>query len=439
MSRYILRFFRFIQNPSSYFGALQYAFFGKLQVIRLYRRYWLPMLVKIVRRKKKINIIFLAMNPDMWRYDGVYRKFANDARFNPIIVTAMRNIPDIDVRIEEQEIMVSYFAKRGFSIVRGYNSAIGKWINLDELRPDIIFHTQPYTRIVERTFEFFNHLKALHCYAPYSFQLSNVLWNWDNDLQQYCWKIFYVGNMQLEQCKRFSRIGNCNAVPAGYCFEEEYQESVADIESANSIWCNDSRKRIIWAPHHSIRPNEMFKVSSFLEIADLMIKLRDEYKDRVVFAFKPHPVLKTKLSDMWGDSRADAYYADWANAENSFDAQGDYHALFAGSDAMIHCSGSFIVEYLYTGKPVAYVYSKTRNPPDIGPIGHAALQAHYPLRSEADIRKFIDDVVLGGCDSMSDIRNEVAGKYLKSPNGKTFSENVYESIVLGLDKTCQIH
>lgn len=432
VQRVIRAFARFVRNPKPYFCVLPYRVLGSMTAIRFYRRFILPCLVRRLKQKGKINVVFLAMNPDMWKYDGVCRKMASDARFSPVIVTAMRNVADMRLRVQEQETMVSYFEARGFNVVRGYDVKKKKWINLKKKRPDIIFHSQPYDQVIDRSFAFYNHLTALHCYSPYSFQLSDVEWNWNNTLQQYCWKNFYVSNAQLEQCDRISRVGKVNAVAVGYSMEEEYAESTKDVDAANAAWNNDSRKRVIWAPHHSIKTEEMFKVSSFLEIADLMIKLRDEYKDRVVFAFKPHPVLKTKLSDVWGACRADAYYANWANAENSFDAQGDYHALFAGSDAMIHCSGSFIVEYLYTCKPVAYVYSKTRNPPDIGPIGDAALQAHYPMHSEADIRKFIDDVVLGGFDSMRDIRNEVACKYLKSPNGKTFSENVYESIVNGL-------
>lgn len=436
ISRIITLFFRFLRNPHPYLDVWPYKFFGDIRVIRFYRKFVLPFLSWRVKHKKRINIVFLAMNPDMWKYDKVYRLLANDNRFNPIIVTAMRNIPNMELRLQEQETMMSYFLSNGYNAVRGYNLDKKKWINLKKLRPDIIFHTQPYSRIIERSLEFFNHLNALHCYSPYSFQISNVGWNWDNNLQQYCWKIFYVCEMHLEQSERFSRVGKVNAVAAGYCLEEEYAESAKDTVIASAAWKNDSRKRIIWAPHHSIQEREMFKVSSFLEIADLMVKLREEYREKIVFAFKPHPVLKTKLYELWGAERADAYYDDWAKAENAFDAQGDYKALFAGSDAMIHCSGSFIVEYLYTGKPVAYVYSKTRNPPDIGLIGDAALNAHYPMHSETDIRHFIDEVVLGGHDNMAHIRKSVADKYLKSPNGKMFSENVYETILEGLGKKC---
>lgn len=436
IGRFLGMFVRFLRNPRPYLDVWPYKFFGDIRVIRFYRKFVLPFLVWRVQHKKRVNVVFLAMSPDMWKYDRVYCKLANDARFKPVIVTAMRNIPNMELRLQEQETMISYFSEKGYNVIRGYDLTTKRWIDLGRLKPDIIFYTQPYDKGIERSLEFFHHLSALHCYSPYSFQLSNVDWNWNNNLQQYCWKIFYVGNMHREQSERLSRIGDQNVVLSGYSLEEEYAEVVKDTASANAAWKNDGRKRIIWAPHHSIMDKEGFKVSSFLEVADLMVKLREEYRDKIVFAFKPHPVLKTKLYFVWGVERTNAYYDGWAKAENAFDAQGDYKALFAGSDAMIHCSGSFIVEYLYTGKPVAYVYSKTRNPPDLGPIGDAALDAHYSMYSEADMRRFIEDVVLDGNDTMADIRKSVADKYLRSPNGKMFSENVYESILEGLGKKC---
>lgn len=436
----IRKLFRFIRRPLPYFKVMPYKFCGMGGAIAFYRKLILPRVVAKVRRKaqrgEKVNVLFLAMNPDMWKYDRVYRRFADDSRFAPTIVTAMRNIKDMDVRIEEQDAMVSYFTALGYNAIKGYDTSKKRWIDLKALKPDIIFHTQPYDRIIEKSFEYLNHLYALHCYSPYLFQQSEATWNWDNNLQQYCWKIFYPGKTQLEQAARISRVGTDNVVASGYCFEEEYAESAENVAAADKAWRNDRRKRIIWAPHHSISLFEWFKVSSFLEISDLMVRLREDYKDKVVFAFKPHPILRTKLYQIWGRDKTDLYYETWSNSENSFDAQGDYHALFAGSDAMIHCSGSFIVEYLYTGKPVAYVYSKTRKPPDFGPIGIAALEAHYPMHSEADIRRFIEGVVIGGEDTMATARRKVYDMYLRSPNGRPFSENVYRSILEGLEIEC---
>ena len=108
--------------------------------------------------------------------------------------------------------------------------------------------------------------------------------------------------------------------------------------------------------------------------------------------------------------------------------------MFLGSDAMIHCSGSFIVEYHYTGKPVQYVYSKARNSPDLGKIGDEALRVHYHAHSIEDIDRFIQQVVIEGHDTMQKERQNFASTYLKSPNGKMFSENVVQDILHELGK-----
>ena len=430
---------RFLINPRSCFFKLKLYLLEKRWVIKVYHRLIIPFIISRVRRKRRINVVFLAMSPDMWKYDVVYRKLVKDSRFNPVILTVMRKIPNMELRLQEQDVMVDYFTKRCFNVICGYDTAKKKWIDLKALKPDILFYTQPYVGVIESSFEYYNFLSCLICYTPYSFQYGEIDWEWNNTLQQYCWKLFYVNESNLQLCGKYSRIGSANATAVGYSLEEEYWESARDRDAANAAWKMDGRKRIIWAPHHSILEREMFKVSSFLEIADLMVTIREQYKDRIIFAFKPHPVLKTKLYDVWGRERTDLYFDDWAKSQNSFDAQGAYKALFSGSDAMIHCSGSFIVEYLYTGKPVAYVYSKVRNPPQFSIVGNAALEAHYSMHDEADIRRFIDKVVLGGNDTMADIRKKVADKYLRSPNGKMFSENVYGAILEGLGKRCLTH
>lgn len=431
--KYFLKFLRVIRNPKPYVAVFPYHFWRTNYVVKFYRKFLLPHLIRRIKKKNKVTVIFLPMNVSMWRYDDVYRRFAADSRFSPIVVTAVRNMPDVQQQIAEQATLLEFFSAKGYTVIPGLDVKSHQWLNLRSLKPDIIFYTQPYDGCIDKSLEYYNNLNSLICYTPYSFQLSETEWGWNNTLQQYCWKMFYVGADHLQTCRRLLRVGAENAVAAGYGFEEEFEASRKNLVELNRVWRDDKRKRIIWAPHHSINENEMFKVSSFLEIADLMVELRSEYKDKVIFAFKPHPILKMKLDKLWGAEKADAYYKGWAEADNSFDAQGDYHALFAGSDAMIHCSGSFIVEYLYTGKPVAYVYSKTRNPPSIGHVGDAALVAHYPIHNEKDIRAFLDNVVLEGKDTMCDIRRKVADKYLKSPNGKMFSENVYKSIVDGLE------
>lgn len=396
-------------------------------VLWLYRRLVLPLIIRRVRARRTINVVFLAINPDMWRYDGLFRKLLEDARFKPTVLTAMRNNDSEAMLVDEQERMVAYFGAKGYPVIRGYDASTRKWLDLDSLEPDFVFHAQPYRDIYKNpAYDFYRHLSALHGYAPYSFQMCKAAWNWNNPLQNYAWRQFLVGPYQLGISREMSNVKGRNATAAGYSMSEELKE--VRREEAELAWRGDQRKRVIWAPHHSVGDWEMFRVSSFLEIADEMLKIREEYKDRVLFAFKPHPVLKEKLQRVWGPVRTAEYWAKWEESEDAIDAQGDYHALFVGSDALIHCSGSFIVEYLMTEKPVQYVFSKNWNPPELGEIGEAALGAHYAAHSTADIRRFLDETVLGGKDPKTAERRSVIDKYLVSPDGRSFSEILYREM-----------
>lgn len=432
--RRILEILTTPHNPRNVVMFLFHWLLGSTFVVACYRALILPRVVRRVKANGKVRVVFLPMNCAMWRYGGVYRRMLNDPRFEPVIVTAPRIIQPKESFVREQCELVSYFQSQGVQVVVGYNEKLDRWIDLRALGPDVMFYTQPYDGLLPKEFEYWHNLRSLVCYAPYSFQFNKVGWNWDNALQNYAWRHYVSLPHHVELCRPFSRIRARNAMPVGYFFEEEYQDALMDRALLDKVWRGDRRKRVIWAPHHSVEAGASFKTSAFFEICDEMVRLREKYRDKIVFAFKPHPMLRDNLHQRWGKERTEAYYADWANAENSFLDDGAFIPLFAGSDAMIHCSGSFIVDYIYTGKPVQYVYCKDRNAPDFGEIGDAALKAHYPAHDVADIERFFEDVVLAGNDSMKKQREDVYQKYLKSPNGKTFSENVVEDILKGLGK-----
>lgn len=408
--------------------------------VRFYQRVLLPRLVRrkqVAVRTRPLKVCFYAMNLDMWRYGDVYRRFAQDPRFAPCVVTAPAFYQPESDRVAVQERMVKAFEAQGMRVVRGYDAEHHRALSIASLHPDLIFYTQPYDKCIDASLEFHHAWGALHCYAPYSFQLSRVEWGWNNNLQNYCWKQFFVNEAHLRIAQEVALAQGRNMVAAGYCVEEEQVAARADHAACEAAWRNDPRKRVIWAPHHSIGEKDLFRVSSFLEICDLMVELREAYRDKIIFAFKPHPVLKARLYERWGWEKTDAYYAGWAAADNAFDAQGNYRYLFAGSDAMIHCSASFILEYLYADKPVQYVYSKTRQTSsDWGEVGAAALSVHVPAHEPDDIRRFLDETVLGGRDELKAAREAFVRTSLKSPNGRMFSQNVYEEVLKGLGLSC---
>lgn len=432
--RRILRVLATPHNPRNVALFFLHWLMGSTLVVAFYRALILPRVVRRVKACGRVRVVFLPMNCAMWRYGEVYRRMKADSRFDPVIVTAPRIIQPKNSFVREQRELTTYFQSHGVQVVVGFDERQDRWINLSTLKPDVVFYTQPYDGLLPKELEYWHNLRSLVCYAPYSFQFNKVGWNWDNALQNYAWRHYVSLPHHVELCRSFSRVQACNAVSVGYFFEEEYHAALAERILLEKVWRGDRRKRVIWAPHHSIVTGAEFKTSAFLEVYAEMLRLRDKYHEKVVIAFKPHPMLRNNLYQYWGRDKTEAYYADWDNAENSFLDEGSFIPLFAGSDAMIHCSGSFIVDYIYTGKPVQYVYCKDRNAPDFGEIGDASLRAHYPAHEIADVEKFIEDVVLNGNDPMRKQREDVYGRYLKSPNGKTFSENVIEDILVGLGR-----
>jgi hypothetical protein len=61
-------------------------------------------------------------------------------------------------------------------------------------------------------------------------------------------------------------------------------------------------------------------------------------------------------------------------------------------------------------------------------FGKKAYGLHYLGKDEADIRRFIDEVVLGDHDPMRPQREQFFRDYLLPPGGKSVAQNMLEDI-----------
>ena len=159
-----------------------------------------------------------------------------------------------------------------------------------------------------------------------------------------------------------------------------------------------------------------------------MLHLADKYKEDISIVFKPHPLLMTKLYQVWGQERTDDYYARWAYGKNTQLVTGDYISLFINSDAMIHDCGSFTIEYLYTKKPVMYLINDEHHSDQLNEFDKMAFNLHYKGRCEDDIESFINNVIKG-IDKMKNERLKFYDDYLIPPNGTSASDNIIHAIL----------
>lgn len=380
-----------------------------------------PINVKRIRKKKKINIVFLVMNLSMWKYDRLYNLLLEDQRFNPIIVLAPRLNQNTEGRIFDVKQMLNYFKPRGYQVIIGYDKDSEHTFDLKSLEPDIFFYTQPQLVKLALSFKFWyiHFPKVLVAHVPYDYKITAYKADYDLLLHNVAWRLYYPNEAHKDDAFRLSRIKAKNVVVTGYPMEDEYKRKFE-----KDPWGEDKRKRIIWAPHHSVNSSDDLDFSTFLEVSELMRTLAVTFCESCIFAFKPHPILKSKLYDRldWGKAKTEEYYAFWANSSNTMLQEGYYVDLFLYSDALIHDCSSFTVEYLYTKKPVMYLNNKMHN---LSCFGQEAYRTHYIPSSFDEIKDFIENVVIRNEDPLKEKRQTFYNRYLISSNHHTASENIY--------------
>lgn len=391
--------------------------------------------IRHLRKKEVINIIFLPMNVAMWKYQGLYDLLRKDKRFCLYVFLAPATSFSYDSKCKDLQEMRSYFKEHNTPFI-DYELEIGKEpVDIrNEVDPDILFYTQPYETVVDDCYQFMHFEEKLLCHIPYAISArDNNHYNNNMRFNNIAWKLYYQTIESYELARRFSYNHGQNVVVVGYPSADDYV-----LPAKTDPWKNKDRtiKRIIWAPHFTITKGLGFsQVSNFLNLAEYMRLLATEYADKVTIAFKPHPRLYSELVKHpdWGEHRTKEYYDFWTNSPTTQLETGDFTDLFKGSDAMIHDSGSFTVDYLYFGKPVLY------DNPDIegakvtaNETGKAAYDVHYKVTCNDDIRRFIDDVVIAGNDPMKEQREEYYNKYLRPPGGKSVAQNIYDDLIKSL-------
>ena len=268
----------------------------------------------------------------------------------------------------------------------------------------------------------YHYRDKLTCYVPYGFSSLNMKGvNYDLIFHNLVGLHFVETDIHKQLAAQYARNKGENVVVTGYPGTEVFLRS--DYTPKN-VWKEQpvSKKKVIWAPHHTIDSN--LELSTFLLNCDKMVTLAEKYKDSIQFAFKPHQLLKFKLQQLWGMEKTEAYYKKWDSMENAQLVNDGYVDLFLTSDAMIHDSGSFTTEYLFTQKPVMYLCRNTEMKDKFNEFGIHSFDCHYQGRTALDVERFLQEVVLEGNDPMKPDRDRFFEDYLKPKDGLLPSQKI---------------
>ncbi len=382
-----------------------------------------------LRSKDKIVVAFFLQSPSVWKYDRLYESFVENDRFDPYVVVCPFNVHLNYDKREMRHVMdqsVAFVKHMNYQYINSYDSVNDKWIDIRKtLNPDIIFYTKPYKDTLPQ-YHIYRFLDKLNCYAPYGIGCVDLYrTNYNLPFNNLLWRHFVPTEAHLEDAVQHSFCKGDNVQVVGSLGMEPLM--LQDYTPVD-VWKPQQKrkKRIIWAPHHTV--DYLFNFSNFFTYCDFMLELASRYQEEIQIAFKPHPVLKFKLINIWGKERTEAYYQRWNDLPNGQLEDGYYTDLFMTSDAMIHDCATFTAEYLYTKKPTMFLVKD--NPTDhMNYFGKMCFDLHYHAHQPSDVENYIKDVVIGGNDSKSSERNDFYKRYLYPKDGVMPSQKIVDTIV----------
>lgn len=347
------------------------------------RQNYLGQLLRIkekVRHGAQINVLFIVDMPAKWKSQSLYDALKKTGRYVPLIgVSRPQFIEGLTPRqiAEQQQEVISWFARRGLSCVSIYDALHDAFVDLRELKPDIVFYQESWYSVPEHHPSIVSRF-ALTGYIPY-FVANYVDVSIDccKEIHRYYWRHIVLNETiaEIYQDATADRSMAGEFVGLGHPMLDEF--SLVTEENSH-----DGPSFVIYAPHytfnHPCNPGPI-KHSTFTENGMEILSYAKAHPE-FNWVFKPHPNLATRLkrSGLMTPEQVDGYYEQWAKL-GKVCLTGDYAVLFRQSRALVTDCGSFLSEYGATGKPIIHLISSRKQqvpPPSIAQAYSTYYQAH---------------------------------------------------------------
>ena len=390
--------------------------------IYYYYKRSIPRKIKEIRKKNRIKVLFVLADLSKWKTETLYLEMLKHNRFEPILGITLKTDDKPSESARKLTQLIEYLQGKKYHYVELIREGYIK----EYIKPDIIIYQEPYLLTILRGHNYLNNLYCLFISITYGFHSVLLPFNNIGGLKDIAWFDCYENDSTAKDALEYIKNKRKNICVTGL----PMSEVLLNDQVSKDVWRNKSpKKRIIWAPHHSIGFNyETITYGNFLAIADDMRKLAEKYKDKIHWAFKPHPLLKYKLELIWGAEKTEEYYSYWRNNNHTQLEEGDYVDLFKLSDAMIHDCDTFTIEYLYMNKPVMFVDNKDCKKEHLNSFAQKAMEVHYHGNNINDIEEFIHNVIISN-DVLKAKRNEFFSENIDIPLARNASKNIIDRII----------
>lgn len=360
-----------------------------------------------IQQGKKLKVFFVMPYASKFGLGSVYRAMESSKYFEPYVFVvharddAFERLPEYKGETRET---YDVFVREGYRTILGYNEEM-KPIGLEMFSPDIIFLSYP-NLFVGSFYKNINiNYNYLTCYVSYGISVvNNFPYHFENYHVNTSWKVFSETKYSYMQGVGKASHNGINYILSGYPKLDSYKNRNSIIKGA--------RKKIIIAPHWSIKTNEDDQNMAVFHLYNKFFVDMLEKNPEMDFYFKPHPDLRYRLQKLqrikvdvgMTPSDYDSYLENWSKHSNGFVVgDGDYMNLFIESDCLITDCGSFIAEYLPTENPCIYMLNPERKDATnlkahFNSFGINILNTYYLCHSWEEVVDYYNSVVIQGLD-----------------------------------------
>ncbi len=367
---------------------------------------WQARLVKILSEKANIPVVFRIDSLATWdKKRTTYVEMLANPRFTPrVAVTSGKWTSSTEVHGKELATIIEELRSDGVDAVDAMQLGPSDFIG----RYGIVIDDDPWEYNKPRkwrTRRFDNYLRII---VPYTMGMTHRGSNYalSRPFRQ-AWHVYYPTQMQADISREKSYRARVNGKYVGYPISDILAKgSRKKIRGTNRVLHGHHEcPTIVWAPHFAASAR-LLRSGSFFEWQELLLGIAREGTSDLCWVFRPHPKLRSELEREWGAERTTRYFLEWEKSGTV--SYGKYAELLSASSGLLHDSKSFLGEYLFTEKPVAFLQRKDgRHLDNLNSIGKSCLEAHYSVSDALELDTFIDVVLGKAADSMSDTRKEV--------------------------------
>lgn len=409
-------------------------FINKIKMLRprpitkLHKKINIKKMKSKVKKGEKVRVVLFVSRMSCWIYEDLYRVLNESEEFEPIIVVKpfmSRGLAHMKECMNDTYLELK---RRGYSPIKGYDEETNSYLDVrKKLNPDMVFFTKFWKRHFHKYF-YISRFRDKICFlSDYAYVIHGHMEAVNFEIQNLVDVYFYDSQRQIEilSDRMFNKGKNLlssGSLKIQKLFDKDYHP----LESPWKVQ-NRTKKKIIWAPHHEdFTGPEQYQFDSFYDLQEAMLKIADKYKDEIQIAFKPHPLLKVKLIEYWGEEAQIEYYDEWNKKENTQLEEGEFIDLFITSDAMIMDCLSFIAEYSATMKPTLFTIGSDSRVL-LNEMGEELLEHMYVVENDLPdkVCDFIENIVLTGNDVKYVERKKYVEENLLPPNGLSAAENIY--------------